>query len=531
MLPTGEARELSGPALFAATARIADVSRQSYPMKLSPLLLGGVLCLATSFSSADDVSASRRMNVLLLISDDLRTDLGAYGHPVVKTPNLDRLAERGVLFERAYCQYPLCNPSRTSMLTGRYPATSQLYGNRDWFGGWYPDWVSLPRYFKNEGYTTLRTGKIFHGIIDDAQAWTEGGVPHRFTDQTRPETFVADRPISPEEDAARIGRMVDTDRARPESDRWEAVEGEAVAAMGDTRVADQAIAFLERYRNRTSTGAPFFIAAGFSKPHSPLVAPKRFFDLYRKEDINLPPDFAEVPTVPEGFPRASIRPNNADLFVARRAAPEDARDMIHAYLACVSYVDWNVGRVLEALDTLGLRESTIVLFWGDHGYQLGEKGKWSKAGSLWEQGTRVPLLVHDPRSAGNGRRSPRVVESTDIYPTLADLAGLPVPLGLDGRSLRPLLEQPDREWSHAAYSVWNERGRGITGVAVRNERWRYAEFFGPGAGAFLTDPAADPHETKNLVHDPRHAEVVAELSTLARAHVAGKTEPTPDPAW
>jgi arylsulfatase A-like enzyme len=500
-------------------------------MKLSPLLFGGALCFAATLASAADASAPRRMNVLLLISDDLRTDLGIFGHPIAQTPNLDQLAGRSVMFERAYCQYPLCNPSRTSMLTGRYPATSQLYGNRDWFGGWYPDWVSLPKYFKNHGFTTLRTGKIFHGIIDDAEAWTEGGVRHRFYDQKRPDSFVADRPVTPEEETARVGRMIDSDRARPESDRWEAVEGEAVATMGDTRVADQAIAYLERYRNQAATDAPFFIAAGFSKPHSPLVAPKRFFDLYRKEDITLPPDFAEVPMVPDGFPRASIRPNNADLFVARRASPDAARDMIHAYLACVSYVDWNVGRVLEALDELGLRESTIVLFWGDHGYQLGEKGKWSKAGSLWEQGTRVPLLIFDPRADGNGQHSPRVVESIDIYPTLADLAGLPAPAGLDGRSLRPLLEKPEREWDHVAYSVWNERGRGITGVVVRNERWRYAEFFGPGAGAFLTEPATDPHEVTNLVRDPRYAEVVAELSALARAHVAGKTEPTPDPSW
>jgi arylsulfatase A-like enzyme len=487
--------------------------------------------MLASFAAAAGPASPPRMNVLLLISDDLRTDLGTYGHPVAQTPHLDRFADRSVRFDRAYCQYPLCNPSRTSMLTGRYPATSQLYGNRDWFGGWYPDWVSLPKHFKNQGYTTLRTGKIFHGIIDDADAWTEGGVRHRFYDQRRPERFVAERPTTPEEEAARVGRMIDSDRARPESDRWEAVPDDAAASLGDTRVADQAIAFLQRYRNRPPGEAPFFIAAGFSKPHSPLVAPQRFFDLYRKEDIALPPDFAELPTVPDGFPRASIRPNNADLFVARRASPADARDMIHAYLACVSYVDWNVGRVLDALDELGLRDSTIVLFWGDHGYQLGEKGKWSKAGSLWEQGTRIPLIVHDPRAAGNGRQSPRVVESIDIYPTLADLAGLPVPSGLDGRSLRPLLEDPQRPWNHVAYSVWNERGRGITGVVVRDEQWRYAEFFGPGAGAFLTDPATDPHETVNLVADPRHAAVVARLSALARAHVAGKTEPTPDPLW
>jgi len=500
-------------------------------MTLRSLCCSALVLVAASVASVADAATPRRMNVLFLISDDLRTDLGAYGHALAQTPHLDQLARQGVQFERAYCQYPLCNPSRTSLLTGRYPATSQIYGNRDWFGGWYPDWVSLPKYFRENGYTTLRTGKVFHGIIDDAAAWTEGGVPHRFGDQKRPDRFVADTPITREEEAARVGRMVDSDRARPESDRWEAVEGEAVATMGDTRVADQAIAFLRRYRNQGPDDAPFFLAAGFSKPHSPLVAPKRFFDLYDRTTLPLPPDFAELPTVPAGFPRGSLRPNNADLFVARRASPEDARAMIHAYLACVSYVDWNVGRILAELDALGLRDSTVVVFWSDHGYQLGEKGKWSKAGSLWEQGTRVPFIVHDPRARGNGTRSPRVVELVDLYPTVADLAGLAVPSGLDGRSLKPLLDDPTAPWPHVAYTVWNERGRGITGVVVRNERWRYAEFFGPGAGAFLTDPIADPHEVVNLVDDPRHQAVVRELSALARAHVAGKTEPTPSPVW
>lgn len=201
--------------------------------------------------------------------------------------------------------------------------------------------------------------------------------------------------------------------------------------------------------------------------------------------------------------------------------------MIRAYRACVSYTDWNVGRVLAALDAAGLRESTIVVLWSDHGYQLGEKGKWSKAGSLWEQGARVPLIIHDPRARGNGRPSPRVVELLDLYPTLTELCGLPRPEGLEGRSLAPLLQEPETPSTRPAYTVWNERGRGITGVVVRTERWRYAEFFGPGAGAFLTDPVNDPHELTNLASDPKHDAVVQELAALAREHVAGRIEPTP----
>lgn len=164
------------------------------------------------------------------------------------------------------------------------------------------------------------------------------------------------------------------------------------------------------------------------------------------------------------------------------------------------------------------------MFWSDHGYQLGEKGKWSKAGSLWEQGTRIPFIIHDPRAKGNGKSSPRIVELVDIYPTLVDLCGLPVPEDLDGVSLRPLLENPHGEWNRPAYTVWNERGKGITGVSVRTERWRYAEFFGLGAGAYLTDPVNDPHELSNLVNDPQFKDVVTELHQLAADYVEGKTE-------
>jgi arylsulfatase A-like enzyme len=235
--------------------------------------------------------------------------------------------------------------------------------------------------------------------------------------------------------------------------------------------------------------------------------------------------------VPEGFPAAAIRVINADLFIERDATPEEARAMIRAYLACTSYVDWNVGRVLEALKAQGLLDSTLIVLWSDHGYQLGEKGKWSKAGSLWEQGVRVPLIILDPRATGNGHTSPRIVELLDLYPTLVDLCGLPMPEGLEGRSLRPLLDNPAADWEKPAFSVWSERERGISGAVVRTERWRFAKYFGPGAGIFLTDPLNDPDELKNLAHDPSYSAIEAELSALLDAHVNGRTEPTPDPVW
>ncbi len=447
-----------------------------------------------------------RMNVLFLIADDLRTEMGCYGSPIAKTPNLDALAASGVRFDRAYCQFPLCNPSRSSLLTGRYPTTVGVLGNRTWFGATCPNAESLPRHFKDHGYRTLRAGKIFHGGIDDTEAWTEGGEPRYFG-----EGAVAKPPTHRERDAN--GRLLTKTEL---SDRYVVLADDA--AGGDHRIADRAIDYL-----KNAGDEPFFLACGFNKPHSPLEAPRRFFDLFDAEATPLPPDYAPRPTVPPGFPAGSIRPSNADLFVGRDSTPDSAREMIRAYLASSAWMDFNAGRVLDELERHGLADSTIVVFWGDHGYQLGEKGKWSKAGSLWEQGARTPLILRDPRSHGLGQACPRVVENVDLYPTLCELCGIPIPAGVEGRSLAPLLEHPHQEWDRPAYTVWSEDGAHVTGVAVRTESWRYAEFYGRGAGRMLTDPIADVGETTNLAGDPRYAGVVERLSKLAKEHVKGWT--------
>lgn len=514
------------PALVLLVPRVISSKSESYLCTKNLVLLFAILLgvmQGNVFAQENDEHSTKKpMNILFLVSDDMRTELHAYGVQRAKTPNLDQLAKDGVLFERAYCQYPLCGPSRASLLSGRRPTTSGLYGNREWFGASFPDWVSLPKYFKQQGYLTLRTGKIFHGGIDDTEAWVEGG-----------EQRLHQNPISVEGPGSvgveefyrgiwnNMPKVAPGANPQVKPDRWEAVPDEQALSLGDTKVADQAIAYI---RSSKDADKPFFIACGFSKPHAPLIAPKRFFDLYNQDDIQLPPNFASLPSIPYGFPAGSIRPRNADLFVNRSASVEEARAMTLAYLACVSYVDWNVGRVLQELEDQGLRENTIIVFWSDHGYQLGERGKWSKAGSLWEQGTRVPFLLVDPRAQGNGQSSPRVVELLDIYPTLAELCGLPQPEGVEGLSLAPLLADPRSSWDRPAYTVWNEHGKGITGVAVRTEKWRYAQFFGIGEGAFLTDAENDPHELVNLVADPRYAEVVRHLRALAEAYVAGKTE-------
>jgi arylsulfatase A-like enzyme len=288
------------------------------------------------------------------------------------------------------------------------------------------------------------------------------------------------------------------------------------ASHGDFKTADRAIAFLRESKGKDR---PFFLACGFTKPHSPPTAPKRFFTMYDPATIPLPPDFAPRPTVPEGLPRASVPARNGDLFIARDATPEAAREMIRAYWASLTFTDWNVGRVLDELDRLGLRDHTVVVLWGDHGYHLGEKGKWSKHQSLFEVGTRVPLIVDAPGAKGNGQASPRVVQALDIYPTLDDLCGLPQPEGLEGHSLVPLLNNPRAEWGHPAFTTAGKLG--APAIAVRTERYRYAEWDGGKGGAMLFDEQDDPHETRNLVDDPKFAAVRSELSALARKHASG----------
>jgi arylsulfatase A-like enzyme len=285
---------------------------------------------------------------------------------------------------------------------------------------------------------------------------------------------------------------------------------------GDYHTADRTIDNLGKFKDQ-----PFFIACGFVKPHSPPTAPERFFNLYEPAEIDLTPDFAAWPTVPPGFPRAAIRPRNADLFINRPASAAEAREVIRAYIASTSWVDWNIGRVVSELEKLGLREKTIIVFVADHGYQLGEKGKWSKAGSLFEMGTRVPMLMAVPGAKGNGQSCYRIVESLDIYRTLVELCGLPLPAGVEGASLVSLINDPRAQWDRPAYSVWSEDGKTLHGVAVRNEKWRYAEF-GPngGNGAMLFDPKADPLEMKNLADDPQYAQVRTDLSALTRNYAA-----------
>ncbi|MCU1322738.1 MAG: sulfatase [Acidobacteriaceae bacterium] len=501
-----------------STQDTLNPSRRQFLTGAAGAALATALPVAAEQTTAAKVPVTRGrkkpLNVLFFMADDMRPELACYGSRFhAESPNIDKLAAAGVRFDRNYCQFPLCNPSRSSLFTGHPPHTTGVLGNTTGVVKEHPEFMTLPRLFRENGYTTLRSGKLFHAGLDDPKAWTEfdGDVESMHPTQVGRRMDLKREQI-PMPDGVLPVLPGDNQRAA-HSDQILVLEGNGEGA-GDYMVADRAINYLRQCKDK-----PFFIGCGFSKPHSPPQAPQRFFDMYDPKKITMPTDFAAWPYVPEGFPTAAIRMRNADLFIGRGASVDEAREVIRAYLASISWADWNLGRVLGELDRLGLRENAAVVFVADHGYQLGEKGKWSKAGSLFEQGTRVPLIIHMPGAKGNGRSCTRIVQSLDLYRTMAELAGLEAGAEIEGSSLVPLLQDPRATWERPAYSVWSEDGKTIHGTMVRTEQWRYAEF-GKGAanGAMLFDVHADPMELTNLAELPKHKAVREQLSGLIAAY-------------
>lgn len=445
------------------------------------------------------VAAADKPNVLFIAVDDLANVLGSDGHPGVKTPCLDRLAEEGVRFERAYCQIPLCNPSRASVLTGLRPDACGVFDLDRHFRDEVPDVVTLPQHFQAHGWRTTRVGKIYHydvprGIgtngLDDPPSWN---------------AVVNPKGRDVEDEAL----IVNPTPARPVSAAlsWLAADG-TDEDQTDGRIASEAVRQLERYRR---DGTPFFLAVGFFRPHTPYVAPRKYFDLYPLERITLseatPGDRDDIP--PAAFAHNNPTPNYG-------LPPETCREALRAYYASVSFVDAQIGRVLDALERLELADSTIVVVWSDHGYHLGEHdGVWQKR-TLFEESSRAPLIVRRPGAAGNGRACRRIVEFVNIYPTLCDLAGLPLPAHLAGRSLCPLLEDPARDWPHAACTqiLRPNEGAPLLGRSVRTERWRYTEWDEGRAGVELYDHEADPAEFTNLAQTPAAAKIIESLKPL-----------------
>ena len=464
-------------------------------MKILIFLNIATLCLSHSPRAEE-----RKPNILLLMSDDLNSALSGFGHPQCKTPRLDALAKRGVRFENMHCQYPVCGSSRASLMTGLYPYTNGMLGNGGNLRKNLPNVVTLSQLFRNNGYHAGRVSKIYHMGIpfeiiagtadhDDAPSWDET-VNIKAPEQNAP------------------GERTEWSPKDKSSQTFTGVE----ASTGDLEhadgmAADAAIEFLKQNKDK-----PFFLGCGFVRPHVPLVAPSKYFDRYDRDAMVAP----EVPKEDlEDVPKIIRNYKSIDRY---GVTPELHKGLLEAYYASISYMDEQVGRVLEALDELGLRENTIVIFSSDHGYLLGHHHKFQKQ-HLFEESTRVPFILSVPwMTKSHGHASNKITELVDLYPTLAELAGLTPPANLQGQSLLPLLKNPTtKEWSKdLAFSISRSGGE-----SIRTSKWRFTHWGFGAKGEELYDLKNDPNEFTNLARDPNYSgrlnQLKARLKTKRKA--------------
>ena len=458
----------------------------------SLLVLGIVLSAIRAAPAAE-----KKLNVLFVAVDDMNNDLGCYGHPFVKSPNIDRLAKMGVKFDRSYCQFPLCSPSRSSLMTGLRPGTTKVYDLQYRFRTGMPDVVTLPQMFMNAGYYAARVGKIYHygnpndigtSGLDDPKSWN-----HFVNPAGRDKTVLENDVINYTPKRQGLGAAMAFLSDLTGTDEQHT----------DGKVAIEGIKLIEEHKDK-----PFFLAIGFYKPHTPYIAPKKYFDMYPMDKIQLPQEPAEhLKNVPKPALASTVPWPNCGV------TPDQARECKQAYYAAISFVDAQIGKLLDTMDKHKLWDDTIVVFWSDHGYHLGEHGLWMKQ-SLFEESARVPLVIIAPGAKGNGKSCARTVEFIDLYPTLADLAGLQPPKNLEGASLKPLLEDPTAKWDRPAYTQVQRNG--FPGYSVRTERYRYTEWDDGKKGSQLYDHDADPHEFVNLVDDPKQTKIVEEMKVLVK---------------
>ncbi|QDT54060.1 Choline-sulfatase [Caulifigura coniformis] len=482
-----------------------------------------LLAVAAFYGGAVQVRAAEKPNVLLILVDDLKPTLGCYGEEQAKTPNLDRLAARGMRFELAYCNQAVCAPSRFNLMLGSHSTSTGLYGLGTRLREHVPDAVTLPQHFATHGYRTESLGKVFHighGNEGDPQSFS---VPH-FHDKV---IEYAD-PASTEggkltrEEAYFTNQKLGQIRSLPRGAAFESPDVPD-ATYADGRVAEETIKRLQAAKaRRDREGTPFFIASGYARPHLPFSAPKKYWDLY--DPAKLPQPKTDGP--PVNAPRIANKTNSelANYFPVPPSGIVDetlARQLIHGYFAGVSYVDAQIGKVLDAVDRLDLADDTIVVLWGDHGWHLGDHGLWTKH-TNYEQANRIPLIIAGP-GVNAGASTRQLAETVDLYPTLAELAGLPGPAGpqaIDGRSLVPVLRDPATRVRDHAYHMFPRK---VLGRAIRTERYRLVEWRKVGgepsdAEIELYDYETDPQELRNHAND--RPEVVVQLRQMLAAYPA-----------
>jgi iduronate 2-sulfatase len=487
---------------------------------MKPVSLLSLVLLALAAGAAE----APKPNVLFIALDDLRPELGCYGQAQVISPNIDRLAAGGVLFSRAYCQYPVCNASRASIMTGLRPDSTGVSDNRTHFRKQVPEVVTLPQQFKRHGYHTQALGKLYHGAFerayvgrtfDDLPSWSG---EHWYGS---PQYYFTPRGIEVAREV--YGRKSGKTGAALDGWKSEFVQGLATEApdvadnaLYDGEMTERAIQALGELK-----GKPFFLAVGYLKPHLPFVAPKKYWDLYDRAKLALP----SPATAPKGAPAVALqnggelRGQYVDMQGSKPITEAQTRELRHGYYACVSYVDALIGRLVGELDRLGLREQTIIVLWGDHGWHLGEQGLWAKL-TDFELAARVPLIVSAPGRKAVGAKSHALVEFVDLYPTLCELAGLPLPPHLEGTSFVPLIEAPDRPWKSAAFTQVVHGPS--TGRSLRTERYRFTRWSQTKApdstvALELYDFLKSPVELENIALRPENAALVKELTAKLEA--------------
>ncbi|QGQ24383.1 sulfatase [Gimesia benthica] len=442
-------------------------------MKRRSLLFLFVLCFAVPAFAAD------KPNVLFIAVDDLRPELACYGKQHIHSPNIDKLAESSTLFERTYCMVPTCGASRASLMTGIRPARKRFVNFLTWADRDAPGITTMNTQFKQNGYYTVSMGKIFHHPQDSAQGWSEPAWrPKGVAWYQRPENQKR------HEERQKQGKR------KAKGPAWESADVPD-NAYADGVLAEQAISKLQQLKKQEQ---PFFLAVGFFKPHLPFIAPQKYWDLYDHDKIQLPENYK----VPQDAPEESIH-NSGELRayagIPRKGpvSEETARNLIHGYYACVSYTDAQIGKLLAELDRLELSDNTIVVLWGDHGWNLGDHTLWCKH-SCYESSLQIPLLVRAPGIQGGQRRS-ALIETIDVYPSLCTLAGIPLPEHLAGQSFVELMRNPDTKWKEAAVSRFRN------GDTIRTDALRYTEYTNPKGkrtSRMLYDHSSDPLENQNV---------------------------------
>jgi arylsulfatase A-like enzyme len=461
----------------------------AYFLSIAMTLLLAYGCTSTQ-SAENAASTTSRPNILFIAVDDLRPELNVYGASHIQSPNMDILASQSLLFDRAYCNVPVCGASRASLMSGVRPGRYRFVDYDTRLDEDYPGVLSLPKHFKNNGYTTISNGKIYHHGNDDKDAWDEIWHPKA---EGSPRDYLLAENIAIEEKGETRGAPFENADV-PDS------------AYRDGRTALKAIADLKKLKHK---GEPFFLAVGFLKPHLPFNAPSKYWDMYDRSDISLPENYRQPETIPsDAFHNFGEMRHYAEVPKEGPVTEEMARELIHGYYACVSYTDAQIGLVLESLKELGLDDNTIVVLWGDHGWNLGDHQLWCKHCNF-ESSLHVPLMVKMPGLTG-GERTDALAEYIDIYPSLCELSNLPIPEHVDGSSFVPLMKGNDRKKDFVVSKYFN-------GVTIITGDYFYTEWLNADdqvKARMLFDHSTDPLEEDNLAEKPEYKDKVQELSTM-----------------